>query len=73
MGEVRIGISGWRYAGLRGTFYPETLAQKMNWLLLVANFFASGVLCLARAPYDALTLLQRLTKFQPAEPMQGAS
>jgi len=24
---VRIGISGWRYAGWRGVFYPENLAQ----------------------------------------------
>lgn len=27
-GEIRIGISGWRYPGWRGTFYPEGLAQK---------------------------------------------
>ncbi len=27
-GRVRIGISGWRYAGWRGTFYPENLAQR---------------------------------------------
>jgi uncharacterized protein YecE (DUF72 family) len=27
-GRVRIGISGWRYAGWRGTFYPEDLAQR---------------------------------------------
>ena len=25
---VRIGISGWRYAGWRGTFYPEGLPQR---------------------------------------------
>ncbi|WP_354686574.1 DUF72 domain-containing protein [Cupriavidus necator] len=25
---IRIGISGWRYAGWRGVFYPEGLAQK---------------------------------------------
>jgi uncharacterized protein YecE (DUF72 family) len=28
MGEIRIGISGWRYAGWRGVFYPPTLVQK---------------------------------------------
>lgn len=28
MGIVRIGISGWRYAGWRGTFYPKGLRQK---------------------------------------------
>jgi uncharacterized protein YecE (DUF72 family) len=28
MGEVRIGISGWRYAGWRGVFYPPGLAQR---------------------------------------------
>ena len=28
MSEVRIGISGWRYDGWRGTFYPDRLAQR---------------------------------------------
>lgn len=27
-GKIRIGISGWRYAGWRGTFYPQKLAQR---------------------------------------------
>src|ERR1700730_9587412 len=27
-GEVRIGISGWRYKPWRGVFYPRDLAQK---------------------------------------------
>ena len=27
MGEVRIGISGWRYEPWRGVFYPPGLAQ----------------------------------------------
>src|SRR6266516_2848986 len=27
-GEVRIGISGWRYAGWRGKFYPKGLPQR---------------------------------------------
>jgi uncharacterized protein YecE (DUF72 family) len=27
-GHIRIGISGWRYKGWRGTFYPEKLAQR---------------------------------------------
>jgi uncharacterized protein YecE (DUF72 family) len=27
MGTIRIGISGWRYGGWRGVFYPEGLAQ----------------------------------------------
>ncbi len=27
---VRIGISGWRYAGWRGRFYPENLPQRME-------------------------------------------
>src|SRR3954462_11470201 len=26
--ELRIGISGWRYAGWRGVFYPKALAQR---------------------------------------------
>jgi uncharacterized protein YecE (DUF72 family) len=28
MSELRVGISGWRYAGWRGVFYPEGLAQR---------------------------------------------
>jgi uncharacterized protein YecE (DUF72 family) len=28
MREIRIGISGWRYGGWRGTFYPKGLIQK---------------------------------------------
>jgi uncharacterized protein YecE (DUF72 family) len=28
MATIRIGVSGWRYAPWRGTFYPHTLAQK---------------------------------------------
>jgi uncharacterized protein YecE (DUF72 family) len=27
-GKIRIGISGWRYAGWRGKFYPKKLRQK---------------------------------------------
>lgn len=27
-GKIRIGISGWRFDGWRGTFYPEDLTQK---------------------------------------------
>lgn len=28
MGQIRVGISGWRYKGWRGSFYPRGLAQK---------------------------------------------
>jgi uncharacterized protein YecE (DUF72 family) len=28
MGEIRIGISGWTYAGWRGDFYPQGLRQR---------------------------------------------
>jgi len=28
MGDIRIGISGWRYAPWRGSFYPKKLTQK---------------------------------------------
>jgi uncharacterized protein YecE (DUF72 family) len=28
IGEIRIGISGWRYKGWRGTFYPKKLVQR---------------------------------------------
>jgi len=27
-GDIRIGISGWRYKGWRGVFYPKGLRQK---------------------------------------------
>ena len=38
MATIRIGISGWRYAPWRGTFYPATLAQK-NELTYAASKF----------------------------------
>ncbi len=28
MGQIRVGISGWRYAGWRGDFYPRGLVQR---------------------------------------------
>jgi uncharacterized protein YecE (DUF72 family) len=28
--DIRIGISGWRYKGWRGTFYPPALAQRLE-------------------------------------------
>ena len=28
MGRVRVGISGWTYAGWRGDFYPKGLVQR---------------------------------------------
>ncbi len=28
MAEVRVGVSGWRYASWRGDFYPDGLAQR---------------------------------------------
>lgn len=37
-GRVRIGISGWRYPGWRGVFYPETLVQRRE-LEFAANAF----------------------------------
>jgi uncharacterized protein YecE (DUF72 family) len=39
-GEVRIGISGWRYAGWRGVFYPQKLAQRRE-LEFAASCFPS--------------------------------
>ncbi|PPK92632.1 uncharacterized protein YecE (DUF72 family) [Kineococcus xinjiangensis] len=30
MGQVRIGISGWNYAGWRGSFYPKGLPQRLE-------------------------------------------
>jgi uncharacterized protein YecE (DUF72 family) len=40
MTEVRIGISGWRYAPWRGKFYPESLRQKDE-LAYVASKFST--------------------------------
>jgi len=37
-GRIRIGISGWRYAGWRGVFYPRGLAQRRE-LEFAANAF----------------------------------
>jgi uncharacterized protein YecE (DUF72 family) len=39
-GTVRIGISGWRYAGWRGVFYPPKLAQRRE-LAFAAESFPS--------------------------------
>jgi uncharacterized protein YecE (DUF72 family) len=39
-GEVRIGISGWRYAPWRGVFYPRELPQKRE-LAYAASIFRS--------------------------------
>src|SRR5688572_22710647 len=40
MGEIRIGISGWRYPPWRGTFYPPGLPQKKE-LEFAAQHFNS--------------------------------
>lgn len=40
IGKVRIGISGWRYGGWRGVFYPPKLAQRRE-LEFAANAFPS--------------------------------
>lgn len=40
MGRVRIGISGWRYKGWRGVFYPKGLAQRRE-LEFAARHFNS--------------------------------
>jgi uncharacterized protein YecE (DUF72 family) len=39
-GQIRIGISGWRYKGWRGTFYPEKLAQRRE-LEFAAQHFST--------------------------------
>ena len=39
-GEVRVGISGWRYAGWRGKFYPKDLPQHRE-LEFAGNTFNS--------------------------------
>src|SRR5207237_2722055 len=38
--DIRIGISGWRYAGWRGKFYPKDLPQHRE-LEFAANTFNS--------------------------------
>jgi uncharacterized protein YecE (DUF72 family) len=39
-GEVRIGVSGWRYKGWRGAFYPQELAHRRE-LEYAADIFGS--------------------------------
>lgn len=37
-GRIRIGISGWRYAGWRGVFYPKGLPQRRELEFAAQNF-----------------------------------
>lgn len=37
-GDIRIGISGWRYKGWRGTFYPADLAQRKELAFASSQF-----------------------------------
>lgn len=37
-GDIRIGISGWRYKGWRGTFYPADLAQRQELAFASSQF-----------------------------------
>ena len=37
-GKVRIGISGWRYAGWRGIFYPPKLPQRSELAFAAKKF-----------------------------------
>jgi uncharacterized protein YecE (DUF72 family) len=39
-GVVRIGLSGWRYAGWRGVFYPKGLPQRQELAYAAARFAA---------------------------------
>jgi uncharacterized protein YecE (DUF72 family) len=39
-GDIRIGISGWRYKPWRGVFYPKDLVQKCE-LAFAAKHFRS--------------------------------
>lgn len=38
LGEIRIGISGWRYRPWRGVFYPEGLSQKHELAFAASRF-----------------------------------
>ena len=40
LGQIRVGISGWTYAGWRGKFYPEKLPHKKE-LSYAAQIFRS--------------------------------
>jgi uncharacterized protein YecE (DUF72 family) len=40
-GDIRVGISGWRYRGWRGVFYPKGLPQRQE-LSFVANKFRAA-------------------------------
>lgn len=37
-GQIRVGISGWRYAPWRGVFYPEKLAQRRELAYAASRF-----------------------------------
>jgi uncharacterized protein YecE (DUF72 family) len=37
-GQVRVGISGWRYKGWRGVFYPAKLPQRQELAFAASNF-----------------------------------
>src|SRR5947209_6325149 len=37
-GDIRIGISGWRYKGWRGVFYPKGLQQRRELEFAAENF-----------------------------------
>jgi uncharacterized protein YecE (DUF72 family) len=61
-GDVRIGISGWRYGPWRGTFYPEDLPQKreleyasrqVNSIEVNGSFYSLQTPGSYRAWYDA--------------------
>jgi uncharacterized protein YecE (DUF72 family) len=39
-GDIRVGISGWRYQGWRGVFYPDGLPQRQE-LSFVAGKFST--------------------------------
>ena len=61
-GELRIGISGWRYAGWRGKFYPKGLPQraelqfageKFNSIEINGSFYSLQLPSSYRRWYDA--------------------
>lgn len=39
-GEIRIGVSGWRYPPWRGHFYPEGLVQRRELAFAASRFSA---------------------------------
>ncbi len=72
-GAIRIGISGWRYPGWRGVFYPKDLPQRAE-LEYAARLFGalmgrtaavSGIYVGSRADFEAMNAFIAEHKLRP--------